>query len=73
MSTLHKEEKRSLKTKLREFKLQGLISYATYLAHQLEQSEGNESRKSYANYVKKEIKSTAKKIAKLERKLAPQN
>jgi len=73
MSKLSKDEKSTLGQKLREFKKDGLISYAKYLADQLEQSEGKEIRKAYTKYIKKEIKSTAKKIAKLEAKLAPKD
>ena len=73
MSKITKEEKGTIGTKLREFRLQGLTSCAKYLADQLEQSEGNEIRKAYTKYIKKEIKSTAKKIARLEAKLAPKD
>jgi len=73
MGKINKDEKRTIWQKLREFKKDGLVSYAKYLADQLEQSEGKEIRKAYTKYIKKEIASTAKKIAKLEAKLAPKD
>ncbi len=69
MGKLKKNEKKSLLHKLLEFKLAGTVSYAKYLAAQLEGSEGVAIRKAYTKYVKKEIASTAKKIARLEGKL----
>lgn len=69
MSKLKKNEKKTLLHKLLEFKLAGTVSYAKYLASQLESSEGVAKRKAYTGYIKKEIASTAKKIARLESKL----
>ncbi len=69
MSKLKKNEKKTLLHKLLEFKLAGTVSYAKYLATQLESSEGVAIRKAYTRYIKKEIASTAKKIARLESKL----
>lgn len=69
MSKLKKNEKKTLLHKLLEFKLAGTVSYAKYLAAQLESSEGVAIRKAYTRYIKKEITSTAKKIARLESKL----
>ena len=71
MGKISKEEKRSIGQKLLEFRKDGLESYAKYLADELEKSEGKEIRKAYTKYIKKEIAGTAKKIAKLEAKLAP--
>ncbi|MBP9151093.1 MAG: hypothetical protein KBF73_02315 [Flavobacteriales bacterium] len=73
MGKISKDEKKTIGRKLREFKRDGLISYAKYLADQLEQSEGKEIRKAYTKYIKEQIKSTAKKIAKLEAKLTPKD
>ena len=69
MSKISKEEKQGLKRKLIEIRYAGLTSYAKYLADQLEQSEGKAIRAAYTKYIKKEIKYTAKKIAKAEAKL----
>jgi hypothetical protein len=70
MKKLDKKEKKSLLHKLLEFKRTGLIAYSKYLAKQLEQSEGVKERKAYNRYIKKELVSTAKKIARMDAKLA---
>ena len=69
MTKLKKNEKKTLLHKLLEFKLAGTVSYAKYLASQLESTEGVAKRKAYTRYIKKEISSTAKKITRLESKL----
>ncbi len=69
MANITKEEKKGIKYKLLEFRRNGLVSYAQYLANELEASEGKEIKKAYTKYIKKEIVSTAKKIAKVESKM----
>ena len=70
MASVTKEEKKGLRQKLLEFRRTGLVAYAQYLANELEASEGKEIRKAYTKYLKKEITSTAKKIARVETKLS---
>lgn len=70
MAKISKEEKSGVKQKLRTFRKTGLEAYAKYLDKELKASEGKEIRMSYTKYIRKEIASTAKKLAKLNDKLA---
>lgn len=69
MASKAKEEKKGLLYKCYEFKRTGLVAYAQYLANELEATEGKAIKKAYNKYIKKQIVSTAKKIAKVESKL----
>lgn len=69
MSTISKEEKKSLKRKLREFRKTGLESYAAYLERERKNAEGKDIKQAYYQYVIDELASVHKKLEKLEKKL----
>lgn len=69
MTDISKEEKKTLKRKLREFRKTGLESYAAYLEKEKLNAEGKENKQAYFKYVVKELASARKKLEKLERKL----
>ncbi len=69
MSDIPKEEKKSVKNKLREFEKQGLLSYRNYLDEQLIFASQSESRASYKKYIEKQLKRTNEKIERIENKL----
>ena len=69
MGNISKEERKTVKQKLRSFRKTGLEAYAKYLDKEFKASESNELRKAYTKYIKKEMASTAKKLAKINAKL----
>ncbi len=69
MSDIPREEKKSVKNKLREFEKQGLLSYRNYLDERLIFASQSESRASYKKYIEKQLKRTNEKIERIENKL----
>jgi len=59
-----------LKQKFFEFERMGLVSYEKYLEAELVYTSKAEIRKYYKNYIISQLEMTAKKIEKLNKKLA---
>lgn len=70
MEDITKDEKKSLKKSMREFKKQGLQSYAKYLREQLAYAEKAEYRASYIRHLEQQVAETESKIARIDKKLA---
>lgn len=69
MTDIHKEEKKTLKNKLREYEIQGLVSYGKYLNDQFESSSKSNLKTAYKKYIEKQIVRNNEKIERLEAKL----